>query len=143
MFSFYFIFIFGERRQLACCSPYTSSTMPHSSKRAAEAFAHHHAGQRVFSTAPQNISESNDGSAYHISNGKTAQILTSPKLMNWWQHPSTTGVVYIVCSHCKKILSMKSCCCNITLRAVVMLSHFSCCFTILLTYKFIRLLQGI
>ena len=70
-----FVSIFGEEKKiiLACCSPYTSSTMPCPSKKAAQAFAQCQASQGVFSTAPKNISESDDCSAYHTSNGETEQ----------------------------------------------------------------------
>jgi hypothetical protein len=47
--------------------------MPRPSKKAAQALAQRHAGQGVFSTTPKNISESDDGSAYHTSDGKTEQ----------------------------------------------------------------------
>jgi hypothetical protein len=47
--------------------------MPRPSKKAAQALAQRQAGQGVFSTAPQNISESDDCSAYHTSDGETEQ----------------------------------------------------------------------
>ena len=47
--------------------------MPHPSKKAAQALAQRQAGQGVFSTAPKNISESDDCSAYHTSDGETEQ----------------------------------------------------------------------
>jgi len=47
--------------------------MPCPSKKAGQALAQHQASQGVFSTAPQNISESDDCSAYHTFNGETKQ----------------------------------------------------------------------
>lgn len=47
--------------------------MPRPSKKAAQALAQRQAGQGVFSTAPKNISESDDCSAYHTSDGETEQ----------------------------------------------------------------------
>jgi hypothetical protein len=47
--------------------------MPCPSKKAAQALAQCQAGQGVFSTAPKKISESDDCSVYHTSNGETEQ----------------------------------------------------------------------
>jgi hypothetical protein len=47
--------------------------MPRPSKKSAQALAQRQAGQGVFSTAPKNISESDDCSVYHTSDGETEQ----------------------------------------------------------------------
>ena len=64
-----FQFLVKKKKKGTCYS----FTMPHPFKKSVQALAQCQAGQDIFSIAPKNISESDDCSAYHTSDGKTKQ----------------------------------------------------------------------